>query len=124
MKFLADHYVYGKTVKPLRAQGHEVITLKELGQADAEDLQVLALAQSLDAVLITNDKGFGNILTYPPERYSGIILLCITAANQQRVHQVLLNFLKQHNRETLRRALVVIDARTYRIRKSGGESAH
>jgi len=68
MKFLADHCVYGKTVKLLRAQGHEVITLKELGQADAEE--------------------------------------------------------KQHNRETLRRALAVIDARTYRIRKSGGESAH
>lgn len=105
------------TVKLLRAQGYEVITLKELGQADAEDSQVLALAQSLDAVLITNDKGFGNILTYPPERYGGIILLRVTAVNQQRVHQILLNFLRQRDREALRRALVVVDARTYRIRK-------
>ena len=63
MKIVADHCVYGKTVKILRAQGHEVLTLKELGRADADDPEVLALAQSLDAVLVTNDKGFGNILT-------------------------------------------------------------
>lgn len=117
MKILADHCVYGKTVKFLRAQGHEVITLQEIGQAKAADPQVLTLAQSLDAVLVTNDKGFGNILTYPPERYAGILLLRVTATNQQRVHQILLDFLKSHDRESLRKALVVIDARTYQIRR-------
>jgi predicted nuclease of predicted toxin-antitoxin system len=117
MKILADHCVYGKTVKLLRAQGHEVITLKELGQAEAADPQVLTLAQSLDAVLVTNDKGFGNILAYPPKRYEGILVLRVTATNQQRVHQILSDFLRSHDRESLRRALVVIDAQTYRIRR-------
>lgn len=117
MKILADHCVYGKTVKLLRAQGHEVITLKELNQADAEDSQVLSLAQSLDAVLVTNDKEFGNILMYPPARYGGIILLRMTAANQQRVHRILLDLLKTYDREALRGTLVVIDTHTYRIRK-------
>lgn len=117
MKILADHCVYGKTVKLLRAQGHEVIRLKELGQAEAEDPHVLSLAQSLDAVLLTNDKGFGNILIYPPERYGGILMLRVTAANQQRVHEILLDFLNKHDREALRKALVVIDARTYRVRR-------
>lgn len=117
MKILADHCVYGKTVKLLRAQGHEVITLKEVGQAEAEDPQVLTLAQSLDAVLVTNDKGFGNILTYPPERYGGILLLRMTAANQQRVHEILRDFLDKHDRDALRKALVVINAHTYRIRR-------
>lgn len=92
--------------------------MQELGQASAADPQVLTLAQSLDAVLVTNDKGFGNILTYPPERYGGILVLRVTATNQQRVHQILLDFLRSHDRESLRKALVVIDARTYRIRRS------
>lgn len=123
MKILADHCVYGKTIKLLRAQGHEVVTLKELGQANAEDPQVLALAHSLDAVLVTNDKGFGNILAYPPESYDGILLLRVTATNQQRIHQILLDFLRSHDREALRKTLVVIDARTYRIRKGSGGGA-
>ena len=124
MKILADHCVYGKTIKFLRAQGHEVVTLKELGQANAEDPQVLALAQSLDAVLVTNDKGFGNILAYPPERYGGILLLRMTATNQQRIHEILLDFFRSHDREALRKALVVIDARTYRIRKESDLEKH
>ncbi len=117
MKILTDHCVYGKTVKLLRTQGHEVIKLKELGQAAADDPQVLAPAQSLDAVLITNDNGFGNILTYPPERYGGIVVLRVTAKNQQRVHEILLDLLKSYDLEALRKALVVIDAHTYRVRK-------
>lgn len=117
MKILADHCLYGRTVKLLRAQGHEVVTLKELGQAEAEDLHVLALAQSLDVVLVTNDKGFGNIQTYPPRQYGGIILLRITPQNQQRVHAILSDFLRSHDREALRVVLVVIDARTYRLRR-------
>jgi len=100
-----------------------VVTLKELGQANAEDPQVLALAHSLDAVLVTNDKGFGNILAYPPESYDGILLLRVTATNQQRIHQILLDFLRSHDREALRKTLVVIDARTYRIRKGSGGGA-
>ena len=62
MKILADHCVYSQTIELMRGQGHQVLTLKELGRADQPDLQVLALAQSLDAVLVTTDKGFVNIL--------------------------------------------------------------
>jgi hypothetical protein len=47
MRVLVDHCVYGKTVRLLRAHGCEVVTLHELGQADASDGEVLALAQSL-----------------------------------------------------------------------------
>jgi predicted nuclease of predicted toxin-antitoxin system len=117
MKIVADHCVYGKTVKILRDQGHAVVTLRELDRADADDPEVLALAQSHDAVLITNDKGFGNILAYPPEKYGGIIVLRVTGANQERVHQILVDSLKRFDREALRKTLVVIDARTYRVRR-------
>jgi hypothetical protein len=33
MTFLADQCAWGKTIKLLRAQSYEVITLKELGKA-------------------------------------------------------------------------------------------
>jgi predicted nuclease of predicted toxin-antitoxin system len=118
MKILADHCVYGKTVKILRDQGYQVLTLKELNKADANDPDVLALAQSLDAVLVTNDKGFGNILFYPPQHYGGIIVLRVTGANQERVHQLLVDALKTFDREGLRKALVVINASAYRVRRS------
>jgi predicted nuclease of predicted toxin-antitoxin system len=98
MRVLADHCVYGKTVRLLRAHGCEVVTLHQLGQADASDGEVLALAQSLDAVLITNDKGFGNILVYPPARHEGVIVLRMKAAHQERVHRNMLGLLRLRSR--------------------------
>jgi len=122
MKFLADHCVYGGTVKLLREQGHEVITLKELGRAAIPDSQVLVEAQARDAVLITTDKGFGNILVHPPGSHGGIILLRMRPTNQRRVHEILLEFLRAYDREALRKTLVVIDTHTYRIRRDKGST--
>ncbi len=116
MRVLADHCVYGRTVRLLRAHGYEVVTLHELGRADASDAEVLALAQSLEAVLITNDKGFGNVLIYPPACHGGIIVLRMKAANQERVHRNLLDFLRLRSRDVLRKTLVVVDARACRVR--------
>jgi len=73
MKFLADHCVYGKTIRLLREQGHDVLILKELGKETSLDEIVLELAQKESAVLITCDREFGSILLYPPERYNGIV---------------------------------------------------
>jgi predicted nuclease of predicted toxin-antitoxin system len=44
MKLLADHCVFGKTIRLLREQGHEVLTLKELNHASSPDEIVLQLA--------------------------------------------------------------------------------
>lgn len=104
-------------MKLLRQEGHEVTTLRELGKADAEDEEVLGIATSLNALLITNDKDFGNVLKYPPEQYGGVIVLRITFENQKRVHEILLNMLKKYGREKLRKTLVVIDTKTYRMKK-------
>ena len=117
MKILTDHCVFGKTVNLLRQQGHEVSTLKEVGKAGAENEEVLGIATSLSAILITNDKGFGNVLRYPPKQYGGIIVLRITFENQKRIHEILINMLKEYNQEELQKTLVVIDTKTYRMRR-------
>jgi len=61
MKFLSDQCLLGKTLKLLRKEGHTVVTLKELGKQSAPDEEVIKIARSIDAILITNDLDFGNI---------------------------------------------------------------
>jgi len=101
MKFLADHCVFGKTVRLLREHGHDVLTLQDLGKTASPDEVVLELAQKETAVLITCDREFGSLLLYPPERYSGIIVLKITASNQSQVHRFLLDFLQGESNASL-----------------------
>jgi len=119
VKFLADQCVWGKTIKLLREEGHKVITLKELGAEKAPDEEVLKLAFELDAVLVTNDTGFGNVLTYPPSTHKGVILLRLTKRTEAYVHKVLRFFVGKVTQEELKGALVVIGPRGYRIRRTG-----
>ncbi len=66
MKFFADHCAYGVTVKFLRGLGYTVETAKEAGLEVADDTDILPHARGTDAVLLTKDLDFANILLYPP----------------------------------------------------------
>ena len=61
VEFLADECTYQITVDFLRREGWKVKTVVELGMIGAIDTQVFSKAQELRLVLITRDKGFGDI---------------------------------------------------------------
>lgn len=115
MKFLADQCVWGKTIRLLQDNSFPVTTLKEIGQQIASDEEVLKIAKEEDAILITNDLDFSNIVTYPPSKYEGIIVLRLTARTQAAVHKVLLDLLKKIKLEAICHSLVVIDHHIWRI---------
>jgi hypothetical protein len=59
----------------LRAIGAEVLRLREHLPTDAPDEVVITTAQQLEAILVSLNGDFANIVTYPPARYHGIIAL-------------------------------------------------
>jgi len=117
MKFLADHCVSKRTTDFLRGEGHELTTLKDLGLQELEDFQVLELAIQRDEILITEDKGFGNILDYPPSSHQGVIVLNIRTRSRKGLHSVLSQFLSSMNRDQLRQKLIAVDERIARVRR-------
>jgi len=117
MKFFADHCAYSVTVKFLRALGYKVETAKEAGLEVAEDTEILQHARDTDAVLITNDLDFANIILYPPSSPMSIIVLKISKATIPQVHAVLRHMLKDIPSDRFRGALFVIDHNKYRVRR-------
>jgi predicted nuclease of predicted toxin-antitoxin system len=75
LRFFADQCVSNSIVLALRHAGHEVSILKEHIAPDSDDSIVLAKAQELEAVLISLNGDFGDIVMYPPSAYRGIIAL-------------------------------------------------
>jgi predicted nuclease of predicted toxin-antitoxin system len=75
VRFLADECVFVQTVRLVQECGFEIYRIQDLGMRGAKDNEVLQKAHSLQAVLITNDRGFSNIYQYPPSLYHGIIVL-------------------------------------------------
>ena len=77
LKFLADHCVPTEIVEALRDMGQEVIRLRDLMPPDSPDIAVITKARDSDAILISLNGDFADIVSYPPHAYNGIIALQI-----------------------------------------------
>jgi predicted nuclease of predicted toxin-antitoxin system len=62
---------------PLLAAGHEVDSVHDEGLAGADDPTVSEVATSAGRLVITLDRGFGDIQRYPPGSHAGILVLRI-----------------------------------------------
>jgi predicted nuclease of predicted toxin-antitoxin system len=117
---LLDHCTPRRYLRLLQLWGYTAdITINHIRQ-DATDSDVIALAQALDAVLLTVDLDFANILDYPPEYYGGIIVLRYQANEETMVDKALRQALDTLYREGLRGVLVIVSAGKYRIRHPKG----
>jgi len=120
LRFLADHCVSNTIVRTLRDATHEVVRLKDVLPVESPDSIVIAKAQEIDAILLSMNGDFADIVTYPPKNYKGIVAL------QMRNHPEILDHLlirltgylsaqpaMQHYREKL----LVVEVNRIRIRE-------
>jgi len=75
LRFFADHCVSNAIIDHLTLLGHEVLRLRDHLDPESPDPIVIARAQGLDAILLSLNGDFADIVTYPPSRYGGIVAL-------------------------------------------------
>jgi len=75
LRFFADHCVPGSVIQILQEAGHEVLRLRDHIPPDSPDQLVISKAQELDAILLSLNGDFADIVTYPPVKYKGIVAL-------------------------------------------------
>lgn len=75
LRFFADQCVPMSVIRTLREAGYEVLRLTDYIPAASSDKLVISKAQQLDAILISLNGDFSDIVTYPPEQYKGILAL-------------------------------------------------
>jgi predicted nuclease of predicted toxin-antitoxin system len=120
LRFLADHCVSNLIVETLRAANHEVFVLRDLLPVESVDAVVIAKAQEIDAILISLNGDFADIVTYPPQRYKGIVALQMRNHPETLPHLLarLTAYLKlQPNMEQYRGKLLVVEPDRIRIRQ-------
>lgn len=115
---LLDNCVAGRYVRVLREFGYVAERSVKYLSDDADDKAVIDIATQLDAVLLTTDMDFSNILIYPPEKYQGIIIMRYKASDEGLLDIILKTVLTTHYRDDLRGKLVIISNGRYRIRES------
>jgi predicted nuclease of predicted toxin-antitoxin system len=120
LRFFADHCVPTSVIRTLRDGGHEVLILREHLSQDASDAAVVARVRELNAILVSLNGDFADIVTYPPSKYEGIIALQVKnhpeviPALMQRLMKYLID---QPEMSHYRGKLLVVEAHRIRIRK-------
>ena len=120
LKFFADHCISNFIIRTLREANYEVLRLKDHLAPDSPDQTVILKAQDLDAILISLNGDFADIVAYPPENYKGIIALQVRDHPEIIPHLMkkLLQFLTTHNDMThFTGKLFLVEAHRIRIRK-------
>ena len=118
MSILLDHCTPRRYAKLLREWGYTAEVLTSYLAADTADPDVLALAQSLDAVLLTVDLDFANILHYPPQSHNGIIVLRYQTQDEVALDATLQQAFVDLYRSGFDQTLVIVEPRRYRVRRT------
>jgi predicted nuclease of predicted toxin-antitoxin system len=116
MTILLDHCTPRKFLGLLQTWGYKVVLTQAHISVDASDVQVIRLAQELDAVLLTVDMDFANIVNYPPQNYCGIIVIRYGADVDTITTKTLKTVLEEMYHDKLRGCLVVIKEDQYKVR--------
>lgn len=115
MKWVADENIDRQVVAALRALGHEVAYIAEIDPA-AGDPDILRLAKTMSALLLTADKDFGDIVYRLKHATDGVVLLRLHGMDPDHKAELLSAVVEEHGDELLG-AFTVVTEDKVRIRK-------
>lgn len=96
LRFLADQCVPTSVVESLRRAGHEVLRLKDVLPVESPDPTVIQEAQRQQAILVSLNGDFADIVAYPPSQYRGIVALQVR--NRPQAVPAMMEVLEEHLR--------------------------
>jgi len=108
LKIYLDQMLRLDVAQALRNEGHDVIRASEVGQARADDYEILQKAIAENRVLVTLDEHFGDWVILPLSKHPGVIRLKVDPTTSQNAIKLLLPFLRLHSSEQFKNHLVIL----------------
>ena len=115
MRIVADENLAYRMIKALRVEGFDVLSIEE-DAPSIPDNNVLSVAVKQDALLITEDKDFGDLVMLHKLPHRGILLLRLAGMGTDEKVRRTLDVIRQYGDE-LKDSFTVIDVKRVRIRK-------
>ena len=114
LRLYLDQCLRLEVAEALRQEGHDVIRASEVGQARADDSEILQRAESARRILVTLDEHFGNWVVLPLREHFGVIRLKISPTTYVNAISLLVPFLKDHTQEQFKNNLVILSSKRAR----------
>lgn len=115
MIFFADESVDRQIIERLRQDGHQVLDVTELDPGISDD-KVLSMANESDAILLTSDRDFGDLVFRQRRLANGIVLIRLAGLSSIKKAELISSTLDKHAKE-IHQAFSVITPASVRIRK-------
>lgn len=106
MKFLADESVDFPIVKLMRGLGYKIDAVVEFS-AGVPDIEVLEIANEKEAILITMDKDFGELVYRNKHNTFGVVLLRINYLESNKQLEIINELLDKYVDELFGKFTVV-----------------
>jgi predicted nuclease of predicted toxin-antitoxin system len=117
-RFVIDEDMPRSTGKLLKHLGYEIKDIRDHRLRGASDDAVYQFAQSHQAVLITGDLGFGNILRFPIGSHFGIVVTRFpNEMTAGEINRQLVERFRELREEDFKGNLIIIEPGKIRIRK-------
>lgn len=113
MKLLIDSCLSDTVAEELAAAGHDVQTVGQMGP-DPGDPRILAIAARAGRVLVTVDRGFGQLSVRERLFSAGIIIIRKTAAEEHAA--AALRAIESHRDELVAGGIVIVAPERMRAR--------
>jgi predicted nuclease of predicted toxin-antitoxin system len=118
LRFVVDEDMPRSTARMLRAQGYIAEDIRDHNLRSADDDTIFQFAQSYQAILVTGDKGFGNILRFPLGSHYGIFLTRFpNEMSTEHINQEIFSAIHELSELEFKGNLVVLEPGRMRIRR-------
>jgi predicted nuclease of predicted toxin-antitoxin system len=115
MKFLADENIDKSIVEHLRRQGHIILYVSEMKSSISDD-EIIKQANQENAILLTADKDFGELVFRQNRVVYGVILIRLVGLSSAHKAELVASALQKYSNE-LTEHFAVITPGAIRIRK-------
>lgn len=116
MRFKVDQNLPVEIAEALRVAGHDAETVYDEDLAGAPDPRLAEIIRAEARALVTLDRGFGDLRTYPPAEYAGLILLRPPHQDKPTVLRVFAAAIALLDREALTGRLWIVEEHRVRVR--------
>jgi predicted nuclease of predicted toxin-antitoxin system len=110
LKLYLDQMLRLDVAQALRGEGHDVIRASEVGQARADDYEILQKAITENRILVTLDEHFGDWVILPLSKHPGVIRLKINPTTSKNAINLLTPFLRLHSSVQIKNHLVILSS--------------
>jgi len=118
MRLKLDENLPAELGDDLRALGHDVDSVVSEGLASQPDLIVARAARDTRRVLLTLDKGLGDIRRFPPRLYAGLVVFRPSRKGRAQVRRAVLDAMPRLTAyRRLAGRLVIVSDSAVRLRR-------